>query len=275
MTSVCVQYADFFNATRGGGWAPLLRLAMLAWMLPTDDHSFWEILLGAEPYMPVRRFARLSTTTNHLPLAVQTVARHCEQCPRCYYPRKTQDGFGISNSSQALDHLDRLCPPNRSLDLQHGQTVGEPGGTFSCAEIWQAIGRSVAPPRSWNAAQRAEWTRLTLAAGGKGGGRGTSAATTVVAGSGAVTMLNGLYAAVIGATVISAVTVLKRKGCRKYKSNAGTTAALLPSMQPSGDGSGEGGAQDEPSIYAESVFGGTSVQQSKQRTATTDPYAVR
>ena len=32
-------------------WLPLLRLTMLAWMLPTDDHSLYEIMLGAEPYM--------------------------------------------------------------------------------------------------------------------------------------------------------------------------------------------------------------------------------
>ena len=30
----------------------ILRATMAAWMLPTDDHSFFEILLGADPYMP-------------------------------------------------------------------------------------------------------------------------------------------------------------------------------------------------------------------------------
>ena len=30
----------------------LFRLAMAAWMLPTNDHSVYEILLGAEGYMP-------------------------------------------------------------------------------------------------------------------------------------------------------------------------------------------------------------------------------
>lgn len=31
----------------------VIRLAMLAWMLPTDDHSFIEILLGADAYVPL------------------------------------------------------------------------------------------------------------------------------------------------------------------------------------------------------------------------------
>ena len=30
----------------------LLRLAMAGWMMPTDDHSFFEIMLGAEAYVP-------------------------------------------------------------------------------------------------------------------------------------------------------------------------------------------------------------------------------
>ena len=30
----------------------LLRLTMAAWMLCTDDHSLYEIMLGAAPYMP-------------------------------------------------------------------------------------------------------------------------------------------------------------------------------------------------------------------------------
>ena len=30
----------------------VLRLTMLAWMLPTDDHSFFEIMLAAQPHMP-------------------------------------------------------------------------------------------------------------------------------------------------------------------------------------------------------------------------------
>lgn len=30
-----------------------LRAAMVAWMVPKDDHSFFEIMLGAEPFMPV------------------------------------------------------------------------------------------------------------------------------------------------------------------------------------------------------------------------------
>ncbi len=30
----------------------LMRLAMAAWMLPTNDHSFYEILLGADDFMP-------------------------------------------------------------------------------------------------------------------------------------------------------------------------------------------------------------------------------
>ena len=38
------------------GFAPdelvVLRATMAAWMLPTNDHSFFEIMLGGEPYMP-------------------------------------------------------------------------------------------------------------------------------------------------------------------------------------------------------------------------------
>mmetsp|Transcript_18834 Transcript_18834/g.29939 ORF Transcript_18834/g.29939 Transcript_18834/m.29939 type:complete len:467 (-) Transcript_18834:236-1636(-) len=30
----------------------LLRLAMAAWMIPTDDHSFFEIMLGADSFLP-------------------------------------------------------------------------------------------------------------------------------------------------------------------------------------------------------------------------------
>ena len=32
----------------------LIRLTMAAWMLCTNDHSLYEIMLGAAPYMPVR-----------------------------------------------------------------------------------------------------------------------------------------------------------------------------------------------------------------------------
>ncbi len=31
----------------------VLRLTMCAWMLATDDHSFFEIMLGAQPHMPL------------------------------------------------------------------------------------------------------------------------------------------------------------------------------------------------------------------------------
>ena len=31
----------------------LIRLTMAAWMLCTNDHSLYEIMLGAAPYMPV------------------------------------------------------------------------------------------------------------------------------------------------------------------------------------------------------------------------------
>ena len=30
----------------------MLRAEMVAWMVPTGDHSIWEILLAAEPHMP-------------------------------------------------------------------------------------------------------------------------------------------------------------------------------------------------------------------------------
>ena len=30
----------------------ILRATMMAWMLPTDDHSFFEIMLGGEAYVP-------------------------------------------------------------------------------------------------------------------------------------------------------------------------------------------------------------------------------
>jgi hypothetical protein len=30
----------------------LVRLTMVAWMLVTDDHSLFEMMLGADPYMP-------------------------------------------------------------------------------------------------------------------------------------------------------------------------------------------------------------------------------
>ena len=44
-----LQYGTYLGME--GDWLPLLRLTMLAWMLPTDDHSLYEIMLGAEPYM--------------------------------------------------------------------------------------------------------------------------------------------------------------------------------------------------------------------------------
>ena len=41
-----LQYATYLGFS--ADWLPLLRLA-LAWMLPTDDNSLWEIMLGGSP----------------------------------------------------------------------------------------------------------------------------------------------------------------------------------------------------------------------------------
>jgi len=49
-TQNILQYATYFGMD--GDWLPVLRLTMMAWMLVTLDHSFFEIMLGAEPYMP-------------------------------------------------------------------------------------------------------------------------------------------------------------------------------------------------------------------------------
>ena len=217
-TQNMLQYADFFNATRGGGWPPLLRLAMLAWMLPTDDHSFWEILLGAEPYMP--------------------------------------DGFGISNTTRAIEHLSRLCPPGQSLKLPDP----EQDVVFSCAVMWQTVGQSVVAPPSWNAAQRAEWARLTGQGSGSNGGTGGGDSGGTAGGTNPRWLLAVLCSAVLGGVVTAAalVTVRRRRG-----SNTEGTMALLPSASSGGDTTlgvvPTSGSQPPP----------------KPRTATADPYAVR
>ena len=36
-THMSIRYATYFGFD--GDWLPLIRLMMLAWMLPTDDHS--------------------------------------------------------------------------------------------------------------------------------------------------------------------------------------------------------------------------------------------
>lgn len=40
-----------------GAEGAMLRMAMLGWMLPADDHSFWEVLLGTEPFLSNSSFA--------------------------------------------------------------------------------------------------------------------------------------------------------------------------------------------------------------------------
>ncbi len=45
-----LNLATLFGLTRDE--LVVLRLTMLAWMLPTDDHSFFEIMLAAQPHMP-------------------------------------------------------------------------------------------------------------------------------------------------------------------------------------------------------------------------------
>jgi hypothetical protein len=45
-----LNLATLFGFTRDE--LVVLRLTMLAWMLPTDDHSFFEIMLAAQPHMP-------------------------------------------------------------------------------------------------------------------------------------------------------------------------------------------------------------------------------
>jgi len=49
-TSNMLQYARLLGFTSAE--LVLFRAAMAAWMLPTNDHSFFEIMLGAEPFMP-------------------------------------------------------------------------------------------------------------------------------------------------------------------------------------------------------------------------------
>jgi hypothetical protein len=48
-TQNMLQYGLYLGMT--DDWSALLRLSMLAWMLTTRDHSLYEIMLGADPYM--------------------------------------------------------------------------------------------------------------------------------------------------------------------------------------------------------------------------------
>lgn len=49
-TANVLQYGVLLGLDEGE--MVLLRLAMAAWMIPTNDHSFYEILLGADDFMP-------------------------------------------------------------------------------------------------------------------------------------------------------------------------------------------------------------------------------
>jgi hypothetical protein len=57
-TANVLQYGLMLNFTPDE--MVLLRLTMAAWMLCTNDHSLFEIMLGAAPYMPVRARAHAS-----------------------------------------------------------------------------------------------------------------------------------------------------------------------------------------------------------------------
>lgn len=127
-TQNTMQYASYVNMGGTTAWGPILRLTMLAWMLPTDDHSLWEILLGAEPYMPA--------------------------------------GFQI-RGAESIQHLHLLCPPGQTLTTPPPPTnsSGERQQTFSCDEIWKGVGAHVTPPSSWSAIQRAAWDKLVPGSG--------------------------------------------------------------------------------------------------------------
>ncbi len=113
-------------------WMPLLRLTMLAWMLPTDDHSLYEIMLGAEPYM----------------------------------------GAGTSgfHMTQNLEDLLRLCPPTRTLTVTTKLGAGANADrlmSFPCEEIWNAVGKHISQDsdfvQGWTRTQEAFWTKLLAA----------------------------------------------------------------------------------------------------------------
>ena len=121
-----LQYATYLGFS--ADWLPLLRLALLAWMLPTDDNSLWEIMLGAEPYIA--------------PLS---------------------DGGRFTLSEQSpLDDLTALCP--RDLQLASAAVLSAaPLSKVACADVWSSVRAHM--PRNvtalFNARQRAEWLKLT------------------------------------------------------------------------------------------------------------------
>ena len=148
-TQNVLQYATYLGMGGADGaeddWLPLLRLTMLAWMLPTDDHSLYEILLGAEPYMP--------------------------------------EGGGFE-MVQGLRDLERICPPARTLTVttRTAAASGASGASgasssaatasdeeegegsmlsFPCADIWSAVGshipRGSDAVRGWTPAQQRYW----------------------------------------------------------------------------------------------------------------------
>ena len=78
----------------------VLRLAMCAWMLATDDHSFFEIMLAAQPHMPPQ-------------LQISVVLHDFGQL----WPRAVNDGcrFVVPMSTPASKQLSRVNKKKKNV----------------------------------------------------------------------------------------------------------------------------------------------------------------
>ena len=130
-TQNMLQYALYLGMDQD--WLPLLRLAMLAWMLPTRDHSLFEILLGADPYMPV------NSVNQSLPFG---------------------PGFRMV---QGLHDLSVLCPRDLHVSGSIARNWSRTA-QYKCRDLWKAVANSVetcdACTASWDDTQFAYWQNL-------------------------------------------------------------------------------------------------------------------
>jgi len=114
----------------------VLRAAMLAWLLPQDEHSLFEVMLAAEPYVPeaYRTVGGLDGVSRppHLWLLM---------LPCCMAACAPATHREVRGSRLASTDLGRLWPPRAVLRTRGGAHA------FRGADTWHAIGRRLAEPK--------------------------------------------------------------------------------------------------------------------------------